>query len=131
MSFPKQESKPAKKTAALTTADEERILGIIASLLGNLESDSIPRVRLLRKFIEDDYAKVSRLLQLRSSLVTRLKKREAELTSEREILRREGLELDDVDVYLRRLDAGLYSLQLADYILAWLVMEDDGVSQHA
>ena len=106
-------------------------MGIIASLLANLESDSIPRVRLLRKFVEDDYAKVGRLLQLRSSLVTRLKKREAELTNEREILRREGLELDDVDVYLRRLDAGLYSLQLADYILAWLVMEDDGVSQHA
>ena len=29
--------------------------------------------------------------------------------------------------YLRRLDGGLYTLQTIDYILAWIVMEDDGV----
>lgn len=30
--------------------------------------------------------------------------------------------------YLRRLDGGLFTLQTVDYILAWLSMEDDGVS---
>lgn len=30
--------------------------------------------------------------------------------------------------YLRRLDNGLFTLQTVDYILAWIVMEDDGVS---
>lgn len=30
--------------------------------------------------------------------------------------------------YLRRLDGGLFTLQTVDYILAWLTMEDDGVS---
>lgn len=45
------------------------------------------------------------------------------------MLEKEGLDLDDVEEYLRRLDAGLYSLQLADYILAWICMEDDGVSR--
>lgn len=29
--------------------------------------------------------------------------------------------------YLRRLDGGLFTLQTVDYILAWIVMEDDGV----
>jgi beta-catenin-like protein 1 len=29
--------------------------------------------------------------------------------------------------YLRRLDGGLYTLQTVDYILAWIIMEDDGV----
>ena len=29
--------------------------------------------------------------------------------------------------YLRRLDSGLFTLQTVDYILAWLMMEDDGV----
>lgn len=29
--------------------------------------------------------------------------------------------------YLRRLEGGLFSLQMIDYILAWLIMEDDGV----
>jgi beta-catenin-like protein 1 len=40
---------------------------------------------------------------------------------------------EDVDAeedgwYLRRLDAGLFTLQNVDYILAWVSMEDDGVS---
>lgn len=30
--------------------------------------------------------------------------------------------------YLRRLEGGLFTLQTVDYILAWLAMEDDGVS---
>lgn len=30
--------------------------------------------------------------------------------------------------YIRRLDGGLFTLQTVDYILAWLIMEDDGVS---
>ena len=30
--------------------------------------------------------------------------------------------------YMRRLDAGLFTLQNVDYILAWVSMEDDGVS---
>jgi len=40
----------------------------------------------------------------------------------------EGLTPDVEDsFYLRRLDGGLFILQTADYILAWLMMEDDGV----
>ena len=30
--------------------------------------------------------------------------------------------------YLRRLDGGLFTQQTVDYILAWIAMEDDGVS---
>lgn len=33
--------------------------------------------------------------------------------------------------YLRRLDNGLFTLQTVDYILAWIVMEDDGVRRPA
>lgn len=36
---------------------------------------------------------------------------------------------EDEDLfYLRRLDGGLFILQTLDYILAWIAMEDDGVS---
>jgi beta-catenin-like protein 1 len=36
---------------------------------------------------------------------------------------------EDQDLwYLRRLDGGLFTLQTVDYILGWIVMEDDGVS---
>ena len=45
----------------------------------------------------------------------------------------EGEEIGDVEEdrwYLRRLDGGLFQLQTVDYILAWVAMEDDGVSLH-
>jgi len=29
--------------------------------------------------------------------------------------------------YLRQLDGGLFTLQTVDYILGWIIMEDDGV----
>jgi beta-catenin-like protein 1 len=40
----------------------------------------------------------------------------------------EATEDDEAEWYLRRMDAGLSSLQNADYVLAWVCMEDDGVS---
>lgn len=66
---------------------------------------------------------------MRTGLLNRIRKREKELAEEREDLADQGLELDDVEIYLNRLEAGLLSLQLADYVLAWVCMEDDGVSR--
>jgi len=40
----------------------------------------------------------------------------------------EVTEDDEAEWYLRRMDAGLSSLQNADYVLGWVCMEDDGVS---
>jgi hypothetical protein len=41
----------------------------------------------------------------------------------------EGLTPDAEDAfYIRRLDGGLFTLQTVDYIMGWLIMEDDGVS---
>lgn len=37
------------------------------------------------------------------------------------------MDLDEDDLYLEKLERGLFSLQLVDYIIAWLCMEDDGV----
>jgi hypothetical protein len=42
--------------------------------------------------------------------------------------REEATEEDELEWYSRRLDAGLSSLQNADYVLAWVCMEEDGVS---
>jgi beta-catenin-like protein 1 len=38
---------------------------------------------------------------------------------------------EEAEWYLRRMDAGLSSLQNADYVLGWICMEDDGVSFHS
>lgn len=53
-----------------------------------------------------------------------------EIDAEKEALLRAADEIggEEEDAwYLRRLDGGLYTLQTVDYILAWIIMEDDGV----
>jgi len=48
-----------------------------------------------------------------------------------QIMQENGEEITDEekdDWYLRKLNAGLSHLQNIDYVLAWVVMEDDGVS---
>lgn len=125
----RQGAQKTKKSAFTSTLeDDEHILGILTSLFTNLGSDSSPRIRLLAKFVEDDYEKVDRLLEMRDSAESRVKAREGELEDERRVLQSEGLELDNDDAYLRRLEAGLFSLQMINYIIAWISMEDDGVS---
>ena len=61
-------------TALPASEDTSHILGIISSLLTNLASDSPLRIRLLAKFVENNYEKVDRLLDIRdhahSSLTT-------------------------------------------------------------
>lgn len=53
------------------------------------------------------------------------------IAAEKEQMKADGEEIGEVEEdrwYLRRLDEGLYTLQAVDYILAWVCMEDDGVS---
>lgn len=38
-------------------------------------------------------------------------------------------DIEETEWYLRKIDAGLALLQNADYVLAWVCMEDDGVNQ--
>ncbi|WFD36671.1 hypothetical protein MCUN1_003558 [Malassezia cuniculi] len=105
----------------------EHIFGIIASLLHGLPSDSAHRLRVLAKFVEQDYAKTKRLLELRAATHVRVGAVEKSIAEERRILDAEGVDAQDEEelFYLRRLEGGAFSLQLIDYILAWLIMEDD------
>jgi len=119
--FPAFMGKGGKKEAALTTEDTEHILGILSSLFSSLESDSAPRVRLLTKFVADDYEKVDRLLELREAAENRVSRWRGV----------EGVDLDADELFLGKLENGLATLQLADYVLAWICMEDDGIRDHA
>jgi beta-catenin-like protein 1 len=38
--------------------------------------------------------------------------------------------MDETEIYLMQLDAGLFALQLTDVVIGWLCMEDDGVRDH-
>ncbi|KAK0546355.1 hypothetical protein OC861_003892 [Tilletia horrida] len=122
-----------KKSDALTFTDEEHVLGILISLLNNLASDSEPRVRVLAKFVEADYEKVDRLLEMRENAQTRLANADKTIEQERQDLKRAGFvtsEAEESVFDLRRLESGLFALQLVDFILAWICMEDDGIQDH-
>jgi len=110
------------------------MLGIMSSLLSNIASDSTSRIRFLAKFVEGDYEKVDKLLEMRDNARTRLKATDVAIEAEKKQRLADGEDTtdDDEDLwYLRRLDGGLYTLQTVDYILAWIIMEDDGIRTHA
>lgn len=67
---------------------------------------------------------------MRESAQSRLKVVDKEIAAEKKVMEEDGEEIggEEEDAwYLRRLDGGLYTLQMVDYILAWILMEDDGV----
>ena len=101
----------------------------MSSLFSNLPSESPARIRLLAKFVENNYEKTDKLLDIRESAQTRLKAVDKEIDEEKQVLVAEGEDIGNNEEiwYLRRLDSGLYTMQTVDYILAWIIMEDDGV----
>ncbi|KAL8725164.1 MAG: hypothetical protein Q9181_006524 [Wetmoreana brouardii] len=104
----------------------EHLLGVLSSLLRSLPANSTERIRLLAKFVEKDYEKIARTIQTRREHASKVSAIDREISNEKAEL--SEVERDDrADEWLsRRLDAGLYSLQTADVVLAWLVAEDDG-----
>jgi beta-catenin-like protein 1 len=80
--------------------------------------------------VENNYEKTDKLLDIRTSAQARLAVTDQEIDAEKGALLKAGEEIraEEEDAwYLRRLDGGFYTLQTVDYILAWIVMEDDGV----
>jgi beta-catenin-like protein 1 len=65
--------------------DTGHILGVITSLFANLESDSPPRIRVLAKFVEAEYEKIDRLIELREQAETRLRITDREIAAEKKV----------------------------------------------
>jgi len=107
----------------------EHLIGILASLLRYLPGGSPERIRTLAKFVENDYEKILKLVELRREYKTRLVKVDALIQRERQDLDPKEAE-ERADEWLsRRLDAGLFSLQALELILSWMVAEDNGARQ--
>ncbi|RXK40687.1 beta-catenin-like protein 1 [Tremella mesenterica] len=130
-------SRPDQKrrlNASSVTEDEEHILSILVSLFTHLASDSPQRIRLVAKFVESEYEKVERLLEMREAAESRLRVVNREIEREKKVMVANGEEVgeeEEAEWYLRRMDEGLSALQNVDYILAWVCMEDDGAMTHA
>lgn len=97
---------------------EEHIASIIASMLKNCKGPQ--RQRLLNKFTENDHEKVDRLMELHFKYLDKVHVVDTQIEKEKSELRRMGQDADslpDDEFYLRRLDAGLFTLQLIDYVM--------------
>ncbi|KAI9771168.1 MAG: hypothetical protein M1840_002519 [Geoglossum simile] len=104
----------------------EHLLGIFAALLRNLPADSAGRIRTLAKFVEKDYEKLVKLVSLRRDSSLKVSTIDEEIEQEKASMDAE-VQGDLSDTWFsRRLDAGLFCLQMIDVILAWLIAEDDG-----
>uniref|UniRef100_A0AAQ5ZSC8 Beta-catenin-like protein 1 N-terminal domain-containing protein n=1 Tax=Amphiprion ocellaris TaxID=80972 RepID=A0AAQ5ZSC8_AMPOC len=120
--------KKMKKTGASEKEHEEHVCSIIASMLRNLKSQQ--RSRLLNKFTENDCEKVDRLMELHFKYLEAVQQADKRIEGEKHEMVRQGEILDDSmedEFYLRRLDAGLFVLQLICYIM--VEISNSGISQ--
>ncbi|CCJ28271.1 unnamed protein product, partial [Pneumocystis jirovecii] len=107
----------------------EYLLGIFSSLLRSLPIDSASRIRILAKFVEKDYEKISRIIELRRFYEARVDSTNEKIKKELERLNQNEREEKESEIYIDLLDSGLYCLQAIDLILAWLCVEDLGVKK--
>jgi beta-catenin-like protein 1 len=113
-----------KKQDGSTT---EHLLGIFAALLRLLPGESASRIRTLAKFAEKDYEKITKLVAIRREFAPRIAAVRQQIQGEKKGLDAPDQELMEAEWFSRRMDAGLYTLQTLDMILAWLAAEDSGM----
>jgi beta-catenin-like protein 1 len=105
----------------------DHILAIMSSMLRYLPGDSAERIRTLAKFVEKEYEKLKMLISLRSKYASKVDVVARQINLEQKSA---GESIPDnlaAEWLSRKLEAGLFSLQMTDTILAWLVAEDCGV----
>uniref|UniRef100_A0A915LCG8 Beta-catenin-like protein 1 n=1 Tax=Romanomermis culicivorax TaxID=13658 RepID=A0A915LCG8_ROMCU len=123
--FPLFMKTPAKHKRKGHTAEEheEHVCAIIASLLKYCSTAQQQRV--LSKFTESDCEKVERLIELHFKYLERVKRFEINYE------RRRPAEIYDEETedekYLKKLDAGLFTLHLIDYIMAEIYVNGPAV----
>ncbi|CAE1308722.1 CTNNBL1 [Acanthosepion pharaonis] len=117
--FPLFMKRPKQSKAGPSPEElEEHITSIISSLLRNCQGTQ--RQRLLNKFIENDHEKVERLLELHFKYLERVRRVDDQIEKEKMRLTDANDEVDEDledQFYLRRLDAGLFTLQLLDCVM--------------
>lgn len=110
-------------------ANMEHLLGIFSALLRLLPGDSAARIRTLAKFAEKKHEKVTKLLQLRVEYARKVAVIDNEIKLEQKTLPDDEIEEREAEWFSRRLDGGLFCLQMTCVVLAWLVAEDPEVRE--
>ncbi|KAJ4247149.1 hypothetical protein NW762_013288 [Fusarium torreyae] len=107
----------------------EHLVEIFASMLRLLPANSAERIRTLAKFVEKDYEKISKVIKFRRDYVARLSLAEQQNEAEKAVTTEDDREAAELEWLSRRIDAGLFTLQTIDVVLAWLVAEDTGAAR--
>ncbi|UJR28184.1 hypothetical protein I4U23_009437 [Adineta vaga] len=96
-----------KRSGEMRAENEEHVISCIASLIRNCSGAN--RQRVFNKFTENDHEKVDRIMELHFQYYERVQAANNHIGDDDEE--------DEDEAYLRRLDAGLFTLQLIDYII--------------
>jgi len=102
-----------RKVGAGPESAEEHTSSIIASLYRHTAGSN--RSRVIQKFVENDHIKVDRLMELYFNYRTKVQEADLKIEKEKDELEEQGDVIDEAmedTFYLRRLDAGLFTLQL-------------------
>lgn len=97
--------KKNRKRVFSSEEHEEHVASIIASLLRNCRGGQ--RQRLISKFTENDHEKVDRLMELHFKYLEKVETIDEQLDEN----------MDEDESYIKRLEGGLFTLQLVDYIV--------------
>ncbi|CAF0842197.1 unnamed protein product [Rotaria sordida] len=96
-----------KRSGETRAENEEHVISCVASLVRNCTGSN--RQRVFNKFTENDHEKVDRLMELHFQYYERVQAANNRIDNDEDD--------DEDEIYLRRLDAGLFTLQLIDYII--------------
>jgi len=111
------------KKGFIKNEDDEHSISCTASLFFNLPEGELKK-RLYNKFLESDFEKVDRLMELHDEYSKKILQMDEAIQEEKEQKREkeeeEADEEEEGQYYLRRLEAGLFTLQLVDVVLAFL-----------
>jgi len=109
--FPLFMKTPKKQKRKGMSAEEyeEHVVSVISSLLKSCRGSQ--RSRLLIKFTENDHEKVDRLMELHFKYFDKVR------SIDEQIQREADEDDDDEEIYMKRLEGGLFTLQLIDYIM--------------
>lgn len=128
--FPLFMKTPKKNKQRLLSSEEfeEHVCSIISSMLRNTKASQ--KQRLLSKFVENDFEKVDRLMELHLKYLEKVETIDKEIEDQKNFKRPDAEDVEEENEeeanYLKRLSGGLFTLQLIDYIILEAAISPDG-----
>jgi beta-catenin-like protein 1 len=112
-----------KRDETVIAEEEERCMSLVCNLLSDVTTEA-RRARVAAKFAENEFEKCDRLMEIYSQYEEKVLDGEAQLTAAYQEQGEE--EIDEDEVLMARLDAGLFTLQQAALVAAELWALGDG-----